>query len=238
MERDIHQSRTLEIAMADIPVSAAGGTALGEEVLAVCNEHLTANGATSVHTFNRDVTTSFSANTARSVRLNPSEVIDPEDEFDFNGGDETRHASFGVQVRCNPYVQDAFFVPAPVEDIELFLATFSNAVTHPDVFRTCKQGRILVRVTTEWAGPVAFDLWTDLDGFIERESIQTWSSDVGSGVYEAEVQRWVSVSETTGLSAMAVVDYTGLNTGWESLTLQCETGADDLVGRRPLEGRH
>jgi hypothetical protein len=93
-------------------------------------------------------------------------------------------------------------------------------------------------VTTEWAGPVAFDLWTDLDGFIERESIQTWSSDVGSGVYEAEVQRWVSVSETTGLSAMAVVDYTGLNTGWESLTLQCETGADDLVGRRPLEGRH
>jgi len=238
LERDMNWNRVFDIAMEDIPVSDAGGIAtipLGDDILDTCNDHLTANGATSLYTFNHDVPTSFSVNTAKGIRIPPAEVLDPETEPDFNGGDETRQASFSVQVRCNPYVQDAFFVPAPVEDVELFLATFSNALTHPDAFRTCQQGRILARVTTEYAGPVAVHLWTELDGVVEDEIIQTWSTDIGSGVYEAEVERWVSVSEAIELNAMAVVDYAGpagWSSGWKSLMLDCDTGVGDFTGSR------
>jgi hypothetical protein len=83
MERDIHQSRTFEIAMEDVPISNAGGIAtiaLGDQVLDICNDHLTANGATSLYAFSHDVTTSFSVNTGKSVRLNPPEVVDPTAE--------------------------------------------------------------------------------------------------------------------------------------------------------------
>lgn len=243
-ERDIHWSRVYEIAMSDIPVSTGGSSApipLGDEILQACNQHLTANGATVLATFGRSVPTSFSVNTRKAL-IAGNDNVPPEADYEptpYGAGDETRQDAFQVQVRCNPYILEGHFVPTPeVEDVELFLATFSNAVTRPDAFRTCKQGRILVRITTEDEGAVAFRLWTDVNGSLEDDLIQTWSAEVGSGVYQAEFERWVSVSETSQLQAMALVEnggIPGLNSGWESLPLECVTGSDQLTDDLPSD---
>lgn len=239
--RDLSLSRTFEIAMDDIPISDSTGIAaipLGDEVLQTCNDNLSVNGATLLHTFSRAVPTSFSVDTDRRLAgPNPSEVIADHHE-PFRVGDETRQDSFQVQVRCNPY-QDDFDVDddvVGVQNMEVFLATFSNAITRPDAFRTCRQGRILVRATTDQEGPVAVRLFTDVNGVTENEYILMWSSDVGSGVYEAEVERWVSVSETSLLQAMAQSEnggIVGMNSGWHQLQLACDTGTDDFADRDP-----
>jgi hypothetical protein len=245
-ERDLHWGRVLQIDMDDIPITTDSGIAtipLGNEILQACNNHLSSNGASSLHTFYRNVTTSFSVNTRRSIWPwptesfggDPSEVPDGASSDDYyDEGDETRQAEFQVQVRCNPYILDAYFVPIPaVNDIEVFLATFSHAITRPDPLRECQQGRVLVRITTEDEGPVAFRLWTDANGLIKDELIETWSAEVGSGVYQAEVERWVSVSETGYLQAMAQVEnggVSGMSSGWKYMPLECVIGSNELTG--------
>jgi hypothetical protein len=234
-------SRTFELAMEDIPISDGAGIAtvpLGDEILQTCNDNLSVNGATLLHTFNRAVTTSFSVDTDKRVGgPNPAEVVD-DHHRSFHIGDETRQDSFQVRVRCNPF-QDNFDVDddvVGVEDLELFLATFSNAVTHPNAFKTCRQGRVLVRATTDQEGPVALRLFTDVNGVVEEEFILMWSSDVGSGVYEAEVERWVSVSESSLLQAMAqdeIGGMVGMSSGWRQLQLACDTGTDDFTDDNP-----
>lgn len=90
-----------------------------------------------------------------------------------------------------------------------------------------------VRVTTDREGPVALRLWTDTAGDIDDEYILTWSAEVGSGVYQAEVERWVSVSRTSLLQAMAEVvnpGSAGPSTPWKQLSLECVTGSNRLTG--------
>ena len=81
----------------------------------------------------------------------------------------------------------------------------------------------------------------------DEEFIETWSSHVGSGVYEAEVIRCVSVSETSDLDAFVEVNsgVGWLPEGWESIRLECITDTpdfatnpspDDNPGRDPTVG--
>ncbi len=237
--RDINLLWELEIDMDEIPISSENGfatTPLGDEIVEECNNHLALNGATDLYVFNRNVWTSFSANTGKHIgTLPPAEVLlDEYGEYNFAGGDETRQDSFMVQVRCNPFIPD-FDDEVPnedfyIEEVELFLSTFSNEVTHPDPDTECRKGRILVRVTTNQAGPVAMHLWKTLPEW-GSEYIETWSSHVGSGNYEAEVVRWVSVNETSLLQSMVEVEngYFDIQAGWEDLILECITDTPDLT---------
>ena len=130
----------------------------------------------------------------------------------------------------------------------LFLSTFSNEYTQPDPDTMCKKGRILVRVRTNQAGPVAMRLKKDGDVPADEEFIETWSSHVGSGVYEAEVIKWVSVMQTSDLEAFVEVNsgYGWLPDGWENIRLECITDTpdfapnpspDDNPGRDPNLGK-
>lgn len=247
--RDLSENGQFEIGMDEIPVSNDGIATipLGDEILAACNEHLSVAGAASLHVFNRNLWTSFSVDTDKMVgdpTNNPVEIPTPGvDHVGFNGGDATKQAPMIVEVRCNPYNPD-FDADVPnqdfaVEEVEMFLSTFSDAVTHPDADTTCRKGRVLVRVTTNQAGPVAMRLYTIAPGYNE-EYIETWSSHVGSGVYEAEVIRWLSVDETTYVQALAEVEngVFDLQAGWDGLTLECTEDTPDYVapGRAPGDG--
>jgi hypothetical protein len=240
--RDLHWFGEFELPMEDIPISTEAGFAvipLGDDILEVCNAHLSVNGATDLYVFNFNLWTSFSVNTRKQVlpTLPPVEV---KDGYSFAGGDETRQDSFVVQVRCNPYDED-FDDDVPnqdfnIEAVNLYLSTFSNEVTHPDPDTECRKGRILVRVTTNQAGPVAMRLWTAMPA-VEDEYIETWSSHVGSGVYEAEIVRWVSVYETTLLQAMVEVEngIFDLQDGWDDLVLECVTDTPDFTIGDPTD---
>lgn len=235
--RDLHWFAELELPMEDIPVSTEDGFAvipLGDDILEVCNGNLSVNGATDLYVFNFNLWTSFSVNTGKHVsgNLPPAEVH--EGDYPFAGGDETRQDSFVVHVRCNPFDED-FDDDVPnqdynIEAVNLYLSTFSNEVTNPDPDTECRKGRILVRVTTNQAGPVAMRLWTAMPA-VEDEYIETWSSHVGSGVYEAEIVRWVSVYETTLLQAMVEVEngIFDLQDGWDDLVLECITDTPDFT---------
>ena len=59
-----------------------------------------------------------------------------------------------------------------------------------------------------------------------------WSSHVGSGTYQAELTKWVSVSSDSQLSAMAEVlndanGYGGMTSDWKYLDLDCRFGPGD-----------
>lgn len=247
-ERDFQLSRNVEILMDQIPVSSDQGIAiipLGDQILNTCNEHQQPGGPTALYTYDQPIWTSFSVNTRKAIQMpsNPyGKGTDSAPWPDFNGGDETRQDTFVAQVECHPYADDFDDDPNQdfdVEDVELFLSTFSNEVTHPDPDTECRKGRILVRVTTNQAGPVSLRLWTAGVGPLQDEYIQAWSSHVGSGVYQAEVIRWVSVSETSLLESMVEVDFgfVGLQDGWDDLVLECITDTPDFApGDSPADG--
>jgi hypothetical protein len=113
-----------------------------------------------------------------------------------------------------------------VHDVELFLSTFSNATTQPNVASTCKMGRILVRLTTNQAGAVNFKLWKQVgNGALTSQSHTIWASHDGAGSFKAEHVEWVSVSTPTYVQAKAVefvnAGPVNLEAGWKDITLPC-----------------
>ncbi len=114
-----------------------------------------------------------------------------------------------------------------VNDIDLFLSTFSGANTQSNPATTCKKGRVLVRVKTSKAGNVKFKLWTKVGGNKSSKVVDAWSSHDGNGGFETEHINWISISEPTQVQAMAeeMVGSIGLSTPWKEIMLQCSDKA-------------
>jgi hypothetical protein len=224
--RDYNKDVTVNFATSKIPVSGPGIAVVpyGDEILKTCNDHLTADGPTREHTFIKQMTTSFSVNTRKTVgEPAPGEVWNGEPVY--NGGEITRYADFTAKVICRakPMQQTA---ELRVGNIELFQSTYANQTSRPNPGTECKKVRVLVRLETNREGPVKFDLWTRIgDGPSSRKFVEAWSSPAGSG-YQAEYAEWVEVTKTTVVQSMAEdkTNPIGQSTGWKDITLHC-TGA-------------
>ena len=252
-ERDYAHSFIIDFDPTTIPMAPFGprNNDYGREMLEECTERMAQSGGGNDLVYGHKMWVALSADTFKDLDGNylPPHEVGPSGELVFTNGDFVRYYEMTVPVRClaedaptREPTDDGTPVPNEdfvVQDVKLFLSTYSHAVTHPNDFTTCKKGRILIRVETNQAGPVEMWLWTAGVGPIQDEYIQAWSSHVGSGQYEAEVTRWVSVSETSVLQAMVEVNsgYVGLQAGWDDLVLKCISGVPDLtLGGDDVEG--
>jgi hypothetical protein len=137
-----------------------------------------------------------------------------------------------VPVACKGVIQRPDDVAAEqpkelkVGGIELFQSTYvgDGNSTSPNAATVCKKGRLLVRLTTNKAGPVQFKLWTKVgDAPMTDKVIDAWASHSGPGQYQAEYDEWVAVTKTTYVQAMAEdrTNQFGQSTGWKDITLTC-----------------
>lgn len=122
-----------------------------------------------------------------------------------------------------------------INDLKMFLSTFSGNDTQPNQFRTCKRGRILVRAETSKAGPVKLRLWTKIgDAAMQSELIDTWSSFDGHSKHTVSISKWVTVENTSFMQAR-VEELDGgtfaKEVGWKGINVPCETtgGGDDYA---------
>ena len=154
---------------------------------------------------------SFDSNMTLVCKGRPHEPVQTASDFKFEHGD------------------------LKVNDVDLFLSTFSGANTQPNPATTCKKGRVLVRLKTNKVGPTKFKLWTKIGGDTSSKVVDAWAAHDGSGGYKAEHTEWVEVNGPTQIQAMAeeMVTTNGFNksTQWKDLMLQCSgTGGDGHSG--------
>jgi hypothetical protein len=225
----------MSISTDKIPVSNGGGIPTipyGDQIIAKCNEHLSASGPTQEYTFNRAFTATFLAVSRKKRKRGhdtSSDFVPPETLVSM-----AQHAvsdGFTVKIICDPVeLETAEDVPDDpdfgAKGVKVFLSTFVGQTTKPNPGTTCKKARVLARINTTKTGPVKFNLWTKVgNGPSQKQFVQAWSSQSGSE-YKAEYIKWISVSKTTKVQAM-VEDLTnpiGQSTGWKDITLHC-TGA-------------
>ena len=171
--------------------------------------------------------------------LEPGDI--PPNHAYYTGFNYIRYHEMTVPVRCEavapPEVPVDKGTPVPnqdfeVESVKIFMSTFSGAFSYPDEDTQCQRGRILTRVRTNKAGPVFVRLFTKgHDNITHSEYIPAWSFSVGSGVYEAEIERWMETDVSSSIFARVEVEndgYEHLNDGWEILPLQCVTNTPDF----------
>lgn len=226
----------LTLPMNQIPTSVGGGipvSPLGDEILGFCNAKRTLWGATIDYTYQHRVWLTMGVDTAKSWLLKSVGDFGGYVTMGDNGsvnGDFAKRDSTRVTVKCHKYESDVDYdVPVEnvgYEDVKVFLSTFSDAVTHPEENTTCKKGRALIRVRTDKEGPVNLRIHTVGGNEQGEEFLQVWSSEVGSGVYEAELIRWITTDETTDIQVKAIAEksfWEQTSSPWEHLTLECLT---------------
>ncbi len=200
--------------------------------------------------FYAQATVTLSANTKTDDVQLGTEFIGPHpfvplDEVDFNGGDQSRHASFDYKVVCTQepleVAEDKPAAPEPggnqalkfdhgsmqVDGIKMTLTTYSNAYSEPTPGTQCKMAHLRVTMDTNQEGLVSFRLWQQRgDGSVESEDVIVGAHHDG-GLYKAVHERWIEVDETTNIqfNARDLVNETfNQETGWKDITLHC-TGA-------------
>ncbi len=225
----VNKWRQITLDMNSVPQQTNPGS-FADTVLDLCNEELQpVSGANQNHSFNIGFQTTMGLDTHE-----PGYISKPDVDF-------VAHDLIPVRVNCHAYQIDSSELDVPdqtvePEQVELFLSTFANEYTYPEDKKQCKKGRVLVRVTTDQPGPVDVRLWTlGVDG-PDSEFVQAWSSHVGSGEYQAEYVKWVTVSDDAELQAMAEVlnngqGFGGLQSEWKYLPLECRVDTPDLTTR-------
>jgi hypothetical protein len=234
--REYENQFTVTFPTSQIPVSSSAGIAsvpLGDDIVRRCNASLPPSGGASEHSFNYLIPATFVVDTTmdRAETTSTGETTDPKWVGDVDGA-VTR--SFLIRVVCKPFERkravDGVAAEQPKElkvgDIELFQSTYvgNGNSTRPNAATVCKKGRLLVRLTTNKAGPVQFRLWTKIgDAPMTDKLIDAWASHAGPGKYQAEYDEWVAVNKTTYVQAMAEdrTNAIGQNTGWKDITLTC-----------------
>jgi hypothetical protein len=229
--RDYHHQSNFAVPTSLLANGTAGLALERQNIIAKCNEHLSARGATVRHKFQHSLTTTFVADTSKR---DLGKVIHQAGEPSSSPMLEINHAktgSFTFNVVCEPYPRpetaDGLKMDEPdfkLTDINLFLSTFSGATTSPNPATTCKKGRILVRVNTSKAGATKFRLWTKVgDAPMTSKVVDAWSSFDGNAGYKAEHTEWVSIDKTTHVQAMAeeMNNAFGKSTAWKDITLTC-----------------
>ncbi len=165
-------------------------------------------------------------------------------------GEEIGQGSALLPLKCLPAKPKSTGGPVSelddmkVKDLKLFLGTFSHAVSKPSLGKECKKGRIHLRAKTNQAGPVKLKLWTKVGNQpIKGEVIDVVSTHAGSGIYKAEVKKWISVSKTSVVQAKVedlVTQPIGAHDGWKDITLRCSApgglGLADVPSENPGDG--
>lgn len=233
LQNDYVANRTIDIPATDVAQLlneiSFGATTYAQELQQHCTNQME-GGGDEVVTLGKVFPTTFTADTG--VGLGESNGDDG-----FPGGDANAQDLFGIAVNCLPY-KPGFKAPTPtvsIETVNLYLSTFSHAVTTPSKGKVCKKGRILARIRTDGPGPVEARLRTEIDGVAETEVIETGASAIGSGVYEAEIVRWVTTDRTVTLDARIEAENGNFDIydGWKSLKLECVVDTPDFA---PTDG--
>jgi hypothetical protein len=231
--RDYNHQRNFSVPTSLLENGTPGLALVRQNIIATCNQHLSARGATTRHTFQGSLPTTFIADTDKRDlgkvlhQAGGGDSYPPLQEID-----HSKTGSFTFNVVCEPFSRpqtaDGLKMEEPdfkVKDINLFLSTFSGATTSPNPATTCKKGRILVRVKTSKAGPTKFKLWTKVgDGPMTSKVVDAWASFDGNAGYKAEYTEWVPVDKTTPVQAMAeeMNSGFGMSTAWKDITLTCK----------------
>lgn len=237
-QRDYSHQQNFAVQTSQLHTSTGGISVVpyGDQIIATCNQHLSADGPTKAHSFYYEMTAAFGADTGKKVgnldRI-PSEVPDVTDP-DINEFDYVAFGKFKVKVMCDPVVKSpAGDIAAEqpknlsVTAIDLFRTTYSHATSQPNPGTVCKKARWLVRLNTNKAGPVKFKLWTkNGDAPMTSKIVDAWAAFDGNSKYQAEYTEWTEVTKTSVVQAMAEDETNpiGQSTGWKDITLHC-TGA-------------
>ncbi len=225
--------------MASIPTGLTY-TNVGNAILSACNQGLTPSvGALDDQTFNMGIQITAGLETeAHQVFPDPPAGGAGGPGYDsMEAVHYAKHDLLPLSINCHGYdfqssefdVEDQIVTS---EEVELFLSTFSHAHTQPNAHTTCQKGRALVRVTTDVEGPVDVRLWTLGVNEASSHLLSGWASHVGSGVYQADITKWVTVNSSSTLMAMAEVlnnanGFGGHSTQWKNLDLNCSSGPGD-----------
>ena len=234
IKRDFSGSKIVAFSSDELPKPASTQPAnFAKDMIAKCNEKLSANGPTEQHSFDFTMRATLVAQTGLWWgALGPNtDAVGP-----FSGAAfEEHHArtdSFTVKVECEPVslATEDPLQPVPeleVSDIKLFLSTYSNANSQTNLGTTCKKGQVKVRLSASKQGAVNFKLWTRVGASaITSKVVTSWASPDGNGGFQAEHVEWLSVNKPTVIQAkareLATEGSFKKETSWKSLQLQCE----------------
>jgi len=195
-----------------------------------------------VDSFYIDKTVTLSVNT-RTEERDPFIGYEPDftdfNSVSFNGGDQSRHADFQLQVVCQhlseisqpePKTPDNLDLefdhgPMKVNDIKLTFTTFQNGYTEPNPGTRCKKARLRVRLETNQKGFVSFKLWQQrADEAVTSKEYIIGSHHDGNGRFFATKDLEVRVYKTTMVQANAkelISETFQKETGWKKIRLVC-----------------
>ncbi len=235
--RDYENQMVVTFPTSQIPVSDQDGIASvhpGDEIVRRCNAHLT-HGGLQQHSFDYLMPATFAADTFITWSApNYSGSGDGEAKQWIGDADHALTRTFLVSVVCKPFQREQVVGDTTAEQPQVLkvgaidLETIpTSAISKPNPTTECKKGKLHVTLTTNKAGPVKFKLWTKIgDGPTTSDFIEAWAAHAGPGQYEAEYTRWVEVTKTSTVQAMAedMTNPIGQSTGWKELTLACKSG--------------
>ncbi|MCG8492410.1 MAG: hypothetical protein MI743_12400 [Sneathiellales bacterium] len=218
-------------ALMKAPIGKETSAKIGKHIIDRCNKHLTPGGPTVKRSFSENFVVTLGASSGKATYFdNVRFEISP-----LNKPTHIAHSIVPMPVICLPVEKKPEPVnldvdekaPMKLKKLDLFLSTYSNAVSKPSIGLECKKGKILLRAAANREGPVKLKLWTKL-GHKQAKSqlVNAWAKPVGGGKYQAEFAKWVSVSKTTTIKAKVndlTTKPTGLKVAWKKLKLQCKT---------------
>ncbi|MEM7750666.1 MAG: hypothetical protein AAF346_20630, partial [Pseudomonadota bacterium] len=245
IERDyVHQRNfTVNTSQLPAPSNLIQTVPYAKQIIARCNEHLAHDGPTQEHSFDFEMEATFLVDTGKHY-VSLTGLFPPlvqADSYDVNHGDRTKTAAFKVSVVCEPVLEPPTndiaidFGDFKINDVKLFLSTFSGATTQPNPATTCPKARVLVRLATSKPGLTHFKLWTKVgSGASQSKMIAAQAKADGNGGFKAEHTEWVTINKTTVVQAMAeeTISTIGKYDGWKSISLNCK-GAGGHGGFAP-----
>jgi len=133
---------------------------------------------------------------------------------DGGGATQFRIVKLPVLVNCLKYVRglpgvgsdDLAFDPGSMalDELKLFLTTFSNATSQPNAATVCKKGKLTVRAKTNQAGSVYVRVLKKIgDGAMTQEIKQIWSEHQSDGTFVGYHEEWIEVDRTSRIMAFA-----------------------------------
>ncbi|MDA4847448.1 hypothetical protein [Hoeflea poritis] len=228
--RDFVKSETFGFNPTKLVSALIDGSAIynhGKRIIDECNKGLQADGPTKERSFNQLIQLTLGANTGKALyKKNFQNEIGLVEN-----PDHVAHGQVAIKVYCEPAAPPPesaeVRLPLKMTDLKLFLSTYSNAVSKPSIGLTCKKGQVLVRAKTNREGPVKLRLWTQVGkGPMQSQLIEVWSTSVGGGNYQAEFEKWISVSKNSVLKARVedlITKPVGFHAGWKNLSLKCQS---------------
>lgn len=232
LKRDYSASETVSFQASTIPISGTGIT-LGDQIIAVCNAKLQADGPTKTHSFVHTLPATWLVDSDEkwvNVHKFPVEA-GPGPGLDMDV-DHTRTALFDVNVVCEPVVKQAAddikhdLGDFEVEKVRLFLTTYQNQQPGSNAGTVCPALKVTSRAETSRSGPVQMRIWRQKNGGpITDTVVDAWASyDAGKNGYFATWEDFEDVGTTSHFQFRTEVvsdDIFAPFDGWKDITVHC-----------------